>query len=201
MVPVGDERLARAEPGVDARELLGVADGPQPLALVVTVDEVVERLGGGDLVDDGAHLGRGAVDQQDRSRVELQLAHPVGQLVGLHGVDPLVREDGPVLGAAGAVRDVERTDEATDREPARGVLVQVERGLGVAHELAALLPLREPGGDRAVRAGEEASRGGVPDAARLQAQTVEGGEAQRSTHVRWDDHGAGVHPPMLGRRR
>ena len=116
-------------------------------------------------VHDRADLGGGPVHQQDRRRVERQLGHPVGQLVGLDGVDPLVREDGAVLGAAGAVRDVQRADQAADGEAGGGVLVQVERGLVVTAQLSAFLPLREPGGDGPVRSGEEASGGRVADRA------------------------------------
>ena len=133
---------------------------------------------------DGADLRGRAVHEQDRRRVERQLGHPVGQLVGLHGVDPLVREDGPVLGAGGAVRDVERTDQAADGEAGGGVLVQVERGLVVAAQLSAFLPLREPGGDGPVRSGEEAAGGRVADAAGAQPDPVERRQAQRSPHVR-----------------
>ena len=178
-------------------EQLRVADRPDPVPLLVAVDEVVDRLGLEDLVHDGPDLARRAVHEQDRGGVQLQLGHPVRQLVGLHRVDALVREDGAVAGAAGAVRDVQRADQAAHGEAGGGVLVQVERGLLVAAELSAFLPLGEPGGDRPVRSGQEASRGRVADPPRAEPDPVEGREAQRSAHVRGDDHGAGFHHQIL----
>ena len=123
-----------------------------------------------------------------------QLGHPVGQLVGLRGMDPLVRQHGAVLRAGGPMRDVQRPDQAADGEPGGRVLVQVDRRLVVAAQLAALLPLREPGGDRPVRSGEAA----VPTTGRRSAAGSAGpprNGASRSGRpdVRRGDHGAGVH--------
>ena len=114
---------------------------------------------------------------------------------------PSCGQHGAVLGAGGAVRDVQRADQAAHGEAAGGVLVEVERGLVVAAQLSALLPLGEPGGDGPVRSGEEASRGRVADPPRAQPDPVEGRQAQRSAHIGRDDHGAGVHRQIVVRRR
>ena len=197
MVSVGDEGLAVGQRLVDGGQELRVPDRPDPVPLLVPVHEVVDGGLGEHAVHDLPDLGRRPVHEEDRCRVEGQLGHPVGELVGLHGVDPLVGEDGPVLGAAGPVRDVERTDQAAHGEAAGGVLVQVEGGLVVASQLSAFLPLREPGGDGPVRSGEEAPRGRVADAAGVQPDPVERRQAQRSPHIRGDDHGTGVHRPSV----
>ena len=193
MVAVGDQGLALGQPLVDGGQELGVPDRPDPVPLLVAVHEVVDGRLRDHLVHDRPDLGGRPVHEEDRCRVERQLRHPVGELVGLDWVDALVREDGPVLGAGGPVRDVQRADQTAHREAARGVLVEVERGLVVTPELSAFLPLCESGGDGPVRSGEEASRGRVADAPGVQADAVEGRQAQRSADVRRDDHGTGVH--------
>ena len=115
VVAVGDQRLAAGQ-GVGQRaEHLGVADRPDPVALVVAVDEVVGRVRGGNPSYERPHLRRSAVHEQDRRRVEGELGHPVGQRVRLGRVDALVGEHGPVLGAGGAVGDVEGADQPPDR--------------------------------------------------------------------------------------
>ena len=198
VVSVGDEGLARGQRLVDARR--GARGSRIAQTRCRCSFRSTKSSTGGSAstrVHDRPDLGRRTVHEQDRCRVERQLGHPVGELVGLHGVDPLVREDGPVLGAAGPVRDVERADQAAHGEAARGVLVQVERGLVVAAELSAFLPLRQPGGDGPVRSGEEAPRGRVADAAGVQPDPVERRQAQRSPHIRGDDHGTGVHRPSV----
>ena len=119
--------------------------------------------------------------------------HPVRQRVRLGRVDALVRAGRP--GPPGWRRDGRRRgpDQAPDGHAGLGVLVQVQRGLGVPAQLAALLPLAETGGDVPVRSGEEPPRGGVPDAPGVQPEGVEGLETQRTTDVRRGHHGARVH--------
>ena len=74
---------------------------------------------------------RAAVHEQDRSRVDLHLQHPLGEVGDLVGMDALVREHDPLLGRVGAAGQVQGADEAADGQPAGGVLVQVDRRLGV----------------------------------------------------------------------
>ena len=118
-----------------------VADRPQPVVALGPVEEVaVGRLG---------HRRRGparapATGPRWTSRIGAGFssisAIRVASSAGLRVVDPLVGQHDPVLRVRGPPRDVQRADQSPDREPARGVLVQVQRGLGVAREVPLSLP-------------------------------------------------------------
>ena len=202
MVPVGQEHLGIRERRVDAGDLIGVAQRPDPLRLVVPVAVDAHRLRARGPADDVADGRRPAVDEQHRGGVELHLAHPVGELASLTGVDGLVRQDGSRVARAGAVRELERPDEPADRDPVDGVLVQVERGLGVVREAARLLPARQSPGHVAIGTGEGPERGGVAHARAGEHHPAEGVEPEGSGDERGRHIGSvglrGVHPQIVG---
>ncbi len=104
------------------------------------------------------------------------------------------------LGARGrAPRDVQGTDQAADGDAVGGVLVQVQRGLLVAADLAALLPARRAG-PRRPRYGRAKARTEAGSPIRLGARVsaAEGQEPERPRDVRWGDHGVGVHRSIVG---
>ena len=160
VVAVGDQRPGGAPARRRSRRAWsGVADRPDPVPLLGAVGElVVGRRGAVISASSARSVGVAAVHQQDRRRVEPHLGHPVGEVVGLRRVDPLVRQDRAVLGAGGSLRDVQGADEAADGDAAGRVLVQVERGLPVARDVALPLPAAQAVGDVPVGPRERARR-------------------------------------------
>ena len=122
-------------------DLVRIGDPPLPVVLAGAVGELVVRCARGDCRQQRAALRGTAVHQQDRSGVERELAHPAGQVVGLVGVDRLVGQDRTVAQRRPSRGEIKGTDETAHGDSLHGVLVQVERRLGVSRQPSLLLPL------------------------------------------------------------
>ena len=204
VVAVGDQGLAGGQPRVDRGEQLAGRGSPRPGA--------AGRCGRRSRRS-GCGPAPGAATAPDRGRAP-RCTSRIGAGLSASSairsasssactrVDALVREDGAVVGVAGAVRDVQRADQAAHGEAGGGVLVQVERGLVVAAELSAFAAtvVSRAATARYGRA-KSASGGRVADPPRAEPDPVEGRQPQRSAHVRRGDHGAGVHRRIVGANR
>ena len=199
VVAVGEEALAAGDEVPDARDVLLVPHGPEPLALSGPVEVAPVRLGARDLVDEVPELLAAVVHQEDGCGVEVHLQHPVGQLAGLLRVDRLVRPDRAVGQRVGTLGHAQGADESPDGEAAGGVLVEVERGCAVSTRVAAVDPLGEALGDVAVGSRQCSRGGGVAHAGRGQHHRPEREQREGLRHVRRHDGGE-VHRSIVGGR-
>ena len=102
VVAVGDQgRASRPAPRRAASSSLGVADRPDPVPLARRGRRTRRS---GSVASTASTSSRTGPGPRCTSRIgaglSCHLGHPVGQLVDLHGVDALVREDRPVGAAA-----------------------------------------------------------------------------------------------------
>ena len=99
VVPVGDQGTRAGQRRVETVDVIHVAQGPDSVPLVGSVDVLVQRRRRERSVHELADLRGAAMDQQDGRGVELPRAHPVGELRHLLRMDALVRDDRAIVGA------------------------------------------------------------------------------------------------------
>ena len=193
MVAVGDEGLALGQPLVDGGQQLRVPDRPDAVPLLVrstksstggsaiTRCTIARRTGTARCTSRiGAGLSASSVIRSASSSAWTGWMPSWGRTARSSGRWPGARCPARRPGHARSGRPrCTRADRARPR---------------VTPELSAFLPLREAGGDGAVRSGEEACRGRVADRAGGQPRPLEGQQAQRSAH----DGGMTTAPVSIG---
>ena len=182
-----------------ASQLLGVADGPDPVLLAGVVDVLPVGRRGAHLPADLAHGGGPAVDQQDRCGVEPHRAHPRGELVDLLRVDALVGEDLALRGRRGrAARGRGSRRGPRTVSPESEYSCRYSAGSSSRVASPRLLPGLQTLRHATIGSREGASGRRVTDASRRQRQGPERRELERAGDVRRDRGATGLHRCIVG---
>jgi hypothetical protein len=128
VVTVGDQGLPRRQVAGHPLVQRGVLDRPDPLGQAVLGSGLQGRRPGRDLVQHRSRVAATVVHEQDRLQVGSCRAHQLEPVGDRPGHDVLVRQDDPV----GRVVQPHRRQQAALEHPRPGLLVDVERGPGVA---------------------------------------------------------------------